>query len=123
MNLKNLSCGLIAFAWFAISTEALALRLPRGRNTVYESHCNAYLTAQDYSSRISLREGPGTDYKKLGYGLVGDFVHIMTTTPPEIDQVQDIDGNFWKIVKFPRSGAKGWIRADFLDIYCRSIND
>ncbi len=49
------------------------------------SHCDANLTANDPNSRITLRSGPGTDYRNLGYGLVGDRVYVLTNIPPELD--------------------------------------
>lgn len=36
-------------------------------------------------NRITLRSGPGTNYRSLGYGLVGDRVQVLTQSPPELD--------------------------------------
>lgn len=128
MSLNKLFCGLMAIA--ATTTisgiEALALYLPTGqghRSTLYESQCTARLTAIESGSQINLREEPGTEYKSLGYGLVGDFVNIMTTTPPEVTHSEDGNGYLWRIVQFSKSGAKGWIRGDFLNMFCESIPD
>jgi hypothetical protein len=49
------------------------------------SICTATLTAQSSSAEINLRSGPGTNYKSRGYGLVGDFVYILSNSPPEAD--------------------------------------
>lgn len=100
----------------ATPTAAIAQSQPFGRE---QSHCTANLTAHDHQARITLRSGPGTTYRSLGYGLVGDFVYILTSDgPPEVDAQVDHQGNTWFRVGFPASGAKGWIRADFLARRC-----
>ncbi|MGB7059785.1 MAG: SH3 domain-containing protein [Geitlerinemataceae cyanobacterium] len=87
------------------------------------SHCDANLTANDPNSRITLRSGPGTDYRNLGYGLVGDRVYVLTNIPPELDYEFDRYGYGWYRIGFPDSGAEGWIREDLLSVDCRPIND
>ena len=87
------------------------------------SQCRAVLKAEDLDSRINLRSGPGVEYAKVGYGLVGDRVFVLTQGPPEVDYEKDSEGYGWYRVGFPRSGAKGWIREDFLQVKCSPIND
>lgn len=87
------------------------------------SHCRATLTADTPNSRITLRSGPGTNYQSLGYGLAGDRVYVLTLSPPETDYEKDAQGSGWYRVGFPGSGAKGWIREDFLRVRCAPIND
>ncbi len=82
------------------------------------SLCTAILVAQVTNSRINLRSGPGTNYRNLGYGLVGDFVYILSSLPPEADFKKDQQGYLWYRVGFPKSGAVGWIRQDFLKFQC-----
>lgn len=128
MSCKNLFFGLLVIATTTTISgiEALALYLPTGpghTRTLYESQCTARLTARESGSQINLREGPGTEYKSLGYGLVGDFVNIMTIDAPEVTYSEDGNGYLWRIVQFPKSGAKGWIRGDFLNMFCESIPD
>ena len=69
----------------------------------------AVLTATDPNSQINLRETPSLSGKRLGYGLVGDRVGI-------IEKKTGDDGSTWYLVKFPRSGAQGWIREDFVTL-------
>lgn len=69
----------------------------------------AVLTATDPNSQINLRETPSPSGKRLGYGLVGDRVGI-------IEKKTGDDGSTWYLVKFPRSGAQGWIREDFVTL-------
>ena len=87
------------------------------------SQCEGTLTAVDQNTRITLRQGPGTNYRSNGYGLVGDRVYILTVIPPEVDYEKDRQGYGWYRVGFPKSGASGWIREDFLRVKCTPIND
>ncbi len=64
------------------------------------------LTANDAKARINLRETPSEIGRYLGYGIVGDRVQA-------IDQTTS-DGYVWYKVHFPKSGAQGWIRGDFV---------
>jgi len=84
-----------------------------------QSLCTASLVANNPNARINLRSGPGTNFKSLGYGLVGDYIYILATNPPEADYAKDRQGYFWYRVGFPRSGAQGWIREDFLKKFCQ----
>lgn len=67
------------------------------------------LMAEDASARINLREAPSTDIPTRRYGLVGDEVLILDNTIGK-------DGQNWYKVKFPGSGAVGWIRSDFVQL-------
>lgn len=69
----------------------------------------AVLTASDPNSQINLRSTPSTTGNLLGYGLMGDQVQIL-------DQTTGNDGKTWYLVKFPRSGAQGWIHEDFVSL-------
>lgn len=69
----------------------------------------AVLTASDPNSQINLRSTPSTTSNLLGYGLVGDQVQLL-------DQTTGNDGKTWYLVKFPRSGAQGWIHEDFVSL-------
>ena len=84
-----------------------------------QSLCTATLIANNPNARITLRSGPGTNFKSLGYGLVGDYIYILSTTPPEADYAEDRQGYLWYRVGFPRSGAQGWMREDFLKKFCQ----
>jgi hypothetical protein len=64
------------------------------------------LTANDANARINLRETPSANGKYLGYGLIGDRVQAIDQTTA--------DGYTWYKVQFPKSGAQGWIRGDFI---------
>lgn len=69
----------------------------------------AVLTASDPNSQINLRATPSVTGKYLGYGLVNDRVKV-------INKIISADGNTWYEVKFPRSGAQGWIHGDFVEL-------
>jgi hypothetical protein len=82
------------------------------------SFCTAQLTAQSRDAKITLRSGPGANYSSKGYGLVGDFIYILSSSPPQPEYSQDSQGYRWYKVGFPNSGATGWIRNDFLNQTC-----
>ncbi len=113
--------------WLAITTAIFSIPSPAvfAQPTFgnERSHCQATLTANEPNSRITLRSGAGSNYRSLGYGLVGDRVQVLTLSPPELDYQEDSQGRVWYRVGFPRSGAKGWIRADLLRMQCIPIND
>lgn len=67
------------------------------------------LVAQDSNAQINVRDGPGLDSYNRHYGLAGDRVNIIGST-------QSSDGSVWYHVKFPVSGANGWIRGDFIHV-------
>jgi hypothetical protein len=77
------------------------------------SPSEAVLTASDPDSQITLRANPSESSKSLGYGLVGDRVQVIEQTT--------IDGYIWHKVQFPRSGAVGWIRGDFVTLTTNQI--
>jgi hypothetical protein len=60
------------------------------------------LTGSLPGSRINLRENPSANSRLIGYGLVGDKVEILEYT------------DRWYRVRFPGSGAIGWISAEFV---------
>lgn len=122
MKFQTLIPGLIATttAGICIPIAAVVAQHSFGNET---SHCRATLIGNEPNSRVTLRSGPGANYKSLGYGLVGDRVLVLTVTAPEVDYEKDNQGKGWYRVGFPRSGAQGWIREDFLRVQCAPIND
>lgn len=65
------------------------------------------LYADDPNSRIRLRSRPSTNAPDKGYGLVGDRVKVLETTKGQHDYT-------WYKVRFPNSGAIGWVRGDLI---------
>ena len=88
-------------------TSPTASPIPAPKATI--STTTAVLIASDSNSRINLRDTPSTSGNLLGYGLVGDQVQV-------INQTTGDDSKTWYLMKFPRSGAQGWIREDFVSI-------
>lgn len=66
----------------------------------------ATLIAKDPKAQINLRSTPSAKGKLLGYGVVGDRVTVMAE--------KETEGYTWSYVKFSKSGAKGWVRGDFI---------
>jgi len=93
---------------FLISAAmALAITATVAVNNAVAKSVVGILVARDRTSQITLRNGPGMQFNSPGYGLVGDAVDVL-------DVANDSSGNVWYKVKFPRSGAEGWIRGDYL---------
>jgi hypothetical protein len=88
-------------------TSPSASPIPTPKSTT--STRTAVLIASDSNSRINLRATPSTSGNLLGYGLVGDQVQV-------INQTTGDERKTWYLVKFPRSGAQGWIREDFVSV-------
>lgn len=76
----------------------------------YELPKWARLVAQQPNSKINLRLQPSSASPDKGYGLVGDLVKL-------IERIEDKSGSIWYLVEFEESGAEGWIRSDFIDIF------
>jgi serine/threonine protein kinase, bacterial len=55
----------------------------------------------------NVRSGPGTNYDAAHASYPGDRVKILATS-------RDDGGYTWKKVYFPKSGAEGWMAAQFL---------
>ena len=81
---------------------------PSPRNDQRAADTEAVLIASDPDSQINLRATPSSSGKYLGYGLIGDRVRVIEQTTA--------DGYIWHKVRFPRSGAVGWIRGDFVRV-------
>lgn len=65
------------------------------------------LVAEDSKAQINVRTGPSVSFESRHYGLVGDKVLIVGSS-------QSSDGSTWYQIKFPTSGADGWVRKDFI---------
>ncbi|HEY9710366.1 MAG TPA: SH3 domain-containing protein [Oculatellaceae cyanobacterium] len=81
---------------------------PSPRNDRQAADTEAVLIASDSDSRINLRATPEVSGEYLGYGLIGDRVEILEQATSH--------GYTWHKVRFPRSGAVGWIRSDFVSV-------
>lgn len=86
-------------AIFAATATALCVTLPAFARP-------ATLVAQDNGSRINVRNAPSTTATAPHYGVAGDRVEIQRATTGR-------DGYQWYYVQFA-SGAKGWVRGDFV---------
>jgi Bacterial SH3 domain len=69
------------------------------------------LTSYNPNSRINVRSQPSTRSYSPHYGVSGDRVRVLRST-------RGRDGYDWYYVRFPRSGAEGWVRGDLI-----SLND
>lgn len=82
---------------------------PREYNPSAKYFVQGGLFTYSPNSRINVRTGPGTQYYARHYGLPGDRVIIL-------NHAYSNDGYRWWYLKFNESGAKGWIREDFVAI-------
>jgi hypothetical protein len=87
---------------------------PRLQSTT--STLEAILTTNDTNAQVNVRATPSVTSKLLGYGRVGDRVIV-------IKQAASADGDryTWYQVRFPNSGAIGWIREDFIRLRTSQI--
>jgi len=74
-----------------------------------QSSKEGVLVAQDSKTQINVRAGAGLNFPSRHYGVVGDKVIIMSSVRGE-------DGSTWYQIKFPISGADGWVRNDFIQV-------
>ncbi len=82
-----------------------------------QSGCAAWLTAEDPQAQINVRSGPGRQYTSPHYGLVGDRVLILAGKVDGLAIVTDRLGLSWVKVRFPKSGATGWVRRDLVGAF------
>lgn len=82
---------------------------PREYNPPAKYYVQGGLFTYSRHSQINVRTGPGTQYYARHYGLPGDRVIIL-------NDAYGNDGYRWWYLKFNVSGAKGWIREDFVAI-------
>jgi hypothetical protein len=82
------------------------------------TYCSTKLVARDAKAQINLREGPGTTYKAVHYGLSGNKVDFLSQNgnPKKWMSRKDSSGKVWYQVGFPTSRAYGWVRADFVQL-------
>ncbi|MBW4420189.1 MAG: SH3 domain-containing protein [Myxacorys californica WJT36-NPBG1] len=70
-------------------------------------------TSQDYNTPINIRTEASTTAKIRHIGYAGDEVALLTRRTGQ-------DKAYWYQVKFPKSGATGWVRGDFVSIDIKS---
>ena len=71
----------------------------------------ATLRAQNRGAHINLRSQPTVRSRSMGYGLPGDKVDLLQCVQDGDTRGSDLN---WCQVRFPVSGAIGWIRSDFI---------
>ena len=82
---------------------------PADYNPPAKYYIRGGLFAYSPNLQINVRSGPGTHYYARHYGLPGDRVTLM-------NEAIGNDGYRWWYLKFNESGARGWVRADFVAI-------
>ncbi|MBM0743003.1 SH3-like domain-containing protein [Phormidium sp. CLA17] len=89
----------VLIAAVAASFTTLAVALPSFARP-------ATLVAQDAGSRINVRSAPTIASSRAHYGVAGDRVEVVRS-------MRGSDRSMWNYVQFS-SGAKGWVRGDFV---------
>lgn len=69
------------------------------------------LRANSPNARINVRSQPTINSSAPHYGIVGDRVQIIRCVQDTDTRGSDLN---WCNVRFPNSGATGWIRSDFI---------
>lgn len=98
MNIKKL------FTLLAFAVAPVALAIPAFAGTV-----PAILKGDVQGSQVSVHSEPSINSRSPHYGLVGDQVTVLEST-------RGNDGYTWYYVRFPQSGAEGWIRGDLVQV-------
>ena len=88
---------------------ATTYQSPREYNPQAKFYVLGGLFTYSHGSHINVRTGPGTHYSARHYGLPGDRVIVL-------NEAHGRDGYRWWYLQFKNSGAKGWIREDFVAI-------
>jgi SH3-like domain-containing protein len=94
MKMRNLAVAAIASI-----TMTIALALPSLADP-------AVLVGERSGSRVNVRSSPTTQSSSPHYGLVGDYIEVLSETRGD-------DGYTWCYIRFS-SGAEGWVRSDFV---------
>jgi hypothetical protein len=98
-----------------LTSLSLAVSFPTRSLSQPLSGCEARLVSEDRDAQINVREGPGRQYNSPHYGLVGDKVIILLAESREDFAIEeDRNGILWVKVEFINSGARGWVRRDFV---------
>lgn len=69
---------------------------------------NAVIVGEDASSAKNIRTGPGMEHRVQHIAYSSDRVETL-------DSAQDSGGYTWYKVRFPKSGAEGWIAAQLIE--------
>lgn len=93
------------FKAFSVFVTTLVLSLTMATSALAEM---ATLRANP-GSRVNVRRYPSTNAAIQHYGLGGDRVNI-------IQRSNAPDGYLWYLVEFPKSGARGWVRSDLVQV-------
>jgi hypothetical protein len=67
------------------------------------------LIANDANTQINVRVAPDRNSTSMHYGLPSDRIYVLSETT-------GTDGFVWHEVEFVKSGAKGWVRGDFVSV-------
>ncbi|MCT7950999.1 SH3 domain-containing protein [Ancylothrix sp. C2] len=98
-----------------LTSLSLAASFPTRTFAQPLSGCTARLVSEDRDAQINVREGPGRQYRSPHYGVVGDEVIILQGGSREGFAIEeDRNSMLWVKVEFPNSGARGWVRRDFV---------
>lgn len=131
MKLKSLSLSLAAAcASLGVALEAQANTVPtldkpnsaseiswdgskvsEGLSAQSKANQLVTLRAQSAGAHINLRSRPTVNSSLMGYGLPGDRVELLQCVQDTDSPNSDLN---WCRVRFPQSGAIGWIRSDFI---------
>ncbi|AFZ36393.1 SH3 type 3 domain protein [Stanieria cyanosphaera PCC 7437] len=86
----------------------------QGCTTVYSFPVGGNLISKESESQINVREEPTVSAKVSDFGNQGEPIYVTQVFE------NNADGYCWYKVSF-QSGAKGWVRGDFVSIFLASL--
>ena len=93
---------------------ALFMQLTPSASAQPVSKCVVEIVGSRQGSQVNLRLGPGSEFERTGYLLVGQFANLLIDNEGGHIKHEN-NGYTWFYVQYQPSGFKGWIREDFID--------
>jgi hypothetical protein len=112
MQIKNILVTAIA------PFLALSMQFTPSASAQSLSNCNVEIIGRSRGSQVNLRDGAGTEYKRIAYVLVGQYINMLNDPSGSRYRRRDSEGMTWYYVEYEPSGTRGWIREEYISPQC-----